>query len=113
MKRVKPAKLNALQSKTLAILQQLAKHPDCCEAVEDSTDIRITRLPHAHGSHMHVGDFVVSNKDASGLDNPSVWAALTRKGMVREGWETDLVITEAGQSLITGLEGKFMSHSDH
>lgn len=113
MKPVKAAKLNALQSKTLAILQQLAKHSDSSTSIEDSMDIRITHLPHAHGSHVHVGDFVVSAKDVSGLDNPSVWMALVRKGIVRDGWETDIVLTEAGIGHITGLEDKFMSHSDH
>lgn len=113
MKNKKPAKLNGLQAKTLALLQQLAKHPDSSAAIEGSDDISITRLPHAHGDHMHVGDVVVAARDASGLNNPSVWMALIRKGMVRDGWETEIVITEAGLKHITGLEDKFMTASDH
>lgn len=113
MKNKKPAKLNALQGKTLALLQQLAKHPDSSAVIDGSADIKITRLPHAHGDHMHVGDFVVAARDASGLNNPSVWMALVRKGMVREGWKAEIVITEAGLAHITGLENRFMSASDH
>ncbi|MEH6402561.1 MAG: hypothetical protein V7750_04265 [Sneathiella sp.] len=106
-------KLNSLQSKTLAILQQLAKHPDSSEPVADSASIRITKMPHAHGAHMHVGDVVVSAKDASGLSNKSVWIALQRKGLVEENWEQEIIITSEGLALSTGLEDKFMNASDH
>jgi len=106
-------KLNALQSKTLAILQKLAKHPDSSEPIAESSSIRITKMPHAHGAHMHVGDFVVSSKDASGLSNKSVWVALARKGLIEENWTQETIITAEGLALSTGLEDKFMSASDH
>ncbi len=111
--KAKPLKLNPLQSKTLALLQILAKDADSSIHLEDSEDIRITRLPHAHGNHMHVGKFVVSSKDASGLSNQSVWAALARKGLVRENWSEEIVITVEGLAFSTGLEDKFVSVSDH
>lgn len=106
-------KLNSLQKKTLILLQKLAIHPDSSQTLEGSEDVKITRLPHAHGNHMHVGDFVVSSKDASGLDNKSVWVALARKGLIRESWEEEIVVTTQGLAFSTGLEDKFMSVSDH
>ncbi len=109
----KTIKLNSLQSKTLILLQKLAVHPDSSSSIEGSEDIQITRLPHAHGNHMHVGDYVVAAKDASGLSNKSVWIALARKGFLRENWEEEIVITAEGLAFSTGLEDKFMSVSDH
>jgi hypothetical protein len=109
----KPMKLNALQSKTLVLLQLLAKDEDSSARVDGSKDIRITRLPHAHGSHMHVGAFVVAAKDASGLNNKSVWVALARKGLVGENWADEIILTPEGQAFSTGLEDKFVAPSDH
>jgi hypothetical protein len=109
----KKVRLNPLQSKTLVLLQILAKDADSSAPIADSEDIRITRLPHGHGNHMHVGEFVVSTKDASGLENPAVWVALARKGFVREGWPSEIVVTAAGLAFSTGLESKFVSMSDH
>lgn len=106
-------KINALQSKTLVLLQVLAKDPDSSEAISNSEDVRITQLPHGHGNHMHVGQFVIASKDASGLSNPSVWTALARKGLVRETYPQEIVITAEGLAFSTGLEDKFMSVSDH
>jgi hypothetical protein len=106
-------KLNPLQSKTLVLLQVLAKDPDSSAAVADSDDIRITRLPHAHGNHMHVGEYVIHSKDANGLNNPSVWVALSRKGFVRDTYPQEIIITAEGLAFSTGLEDKFMSVSDH
>jgi len=109
----KPVKLNALQSKTLMILQILAQNPDSSSPVGESGEVRITRLPHAHGNHMHVGQYVVASRDASGLANKSVWAALSRKGLVRENWEEEIILTPEGLNFRTGLEKNFASASDH
>jgi hypothetical protein len=105
--------LNPLQAKTLVLLQVLAKDDDSSMATPDGEGRQITTLPHGHGNHMHVGQFVVSAKDASGLSNPSVWTALARKGFVTENWQQAMVITPAGLAFSTGLEDKFMSVSDH
>jgi len=113
VKQTKSAKLNPLQNKTLIILQILAKDPESSTALNESNDRKITRLPHAHGNHMHVGEFVVSSKDASGLTNKSVWVALARKGMVRENWEEEIILTAEGLAFSTGLEKNFASPSDH
>lgn len=109
----KRIKLNALQSKTLILLQILARDPDSSSPAGEKGDIRITRLPHAHGNHMHVGDYVVASRDASGLNNKSVWIALSRKGLVRESWENEIILTAAGLEYSTGLEKNFMTASDH
>ncbi|MFT6557387.1 hypothetical protein [Sneathiella sp.] len=109
----KAIKLNPLQSKTLVLLKILAKDPDSSQPVDGCDDVRITRMPHAHGNHMHVGDFTVSAKDASGLSNPSVWTALARKGFVGENWPNEVVVTAKGLAFTTGLEEKFVSPSDH
>jgi len=81
--------------------------------LDDTDDVKITRLPHAHGNHMHVGSYTVTSKDASGLFNEAVWIALVRKGLVRESWKDEMVITAEGLAFSTGLEEKFMSASDH
>src|SRR5690606_40220298 len=95
------------------ILQLLAKSPDSSSAVGDSGEVRITRLPHGHGNHMHVGQYVVASRDASGLANPSVWVALNRKGLVRGNPEEGIILTPEGLSYSTGLEKNFASASDH
>jgi hypothetical protein len=45
--------------------------------------------------------------------NQAVWVALARKGFVREGWQSEIIITAAGLAFSTGLESKFVSTSDH
>ncbi|MEX1036087.1 MAG: hypothetical protein WDZ54_09030 [Sneathiella sp.] len=109
----KRIKLNALQSKTLTLLQILARDPDSSSPEGDNGDVRITRLPRAHGNHVHVGEYVVASRDASGLNNKSVWAALCRKGLVGDNWEDEIILTAKGLSHSTGLEKKFVSASDH
>lgn len=109
----KRIKLNALQSKTLILLQILARDPDSATPAGDNGDIRITRLPHAHGNHMHVGEFVIATRDATGLDNKSVWTALNRKGLIRDNWEEEIILTAEGLAFSTGLEKKFLTASDH
>ncbi|MBE7638534.1 hypothetical protein GUA87_16880 [Sneathiella sp. P13V-1] len=110
---VKKIKLNPLQSKTLVLLKVLARDDNTSIADAAEGGRKILSLPHAHGNHMHVGEFVVSAKDASGLTNPSVWKALARKGFVKDNWPNEMVITKAGLEFSTGLEDKFMSVSDH
>jgi len=109
----KKIKLNALQSKTLILLQVMA-NDDRMSAPGPLEGSRvIVSLPHAHGSHMHVGQYVVSSKDATGLQNPSVWKALHRKGFVGENGPSEMLVTKEGLEFSTGLEDKFMSVSDH
>ncbi|MBT6109202.1 MAG: hypothetical protein HOH64_03760, partial [Rhodospirillales bacterium] len=66
-----PLKLNKLQLRTLALAQILAELPDITRVDDETGDITLLQLPHAHGDHMHIGEFVVSARDASGLTNPA------------------------------------------
>nr|WP_321457645.1 hypothetical protein [uncultured Cohaesibacter sp.] len=112
MKRANPLKLNNLQLKTLVLTQVLARaQPD--EAWNADGTITILRLPHAHGSHLHIGEFVVDSADATGFNNRGVWAALARKGLVKDKDVPPIVLTRDGLEYDTGLEHHFLSKSDH
>lgn len=113
MKKINPLKLNALQSRTLMLLQELARHPQTSSRNELTGEVDITQLPHAHGDHLHVGSFVVSSRDASGFTNPAVWAALDRKGLISADFPLRLTLTKPGLDYDTGLGEKFMHESDH
>lgn len=108
-----PLKLNALQLKTLTILQQLARFPETSTTNEDSGEVMITNLPSAHGNHFHCGDAVVASKDATGLRNESVWKALERKGLARPYYPLGIALTPDGVSYDTGLSGSLLHRSDH
>ncbi len=113
IKKANPKKLNALQTRTLALAQILAKDPNSGSIDAESGDATIHRLPHGHGDHVHVGAFVVAARDASGFNNPSVWVALARKGLAREGYPTSIVLTAEGLEYDTGLAEHFVEPSDH
>ncbi len=106
-----PLKLNALQLKTLTILQALS------EPEEDGADTGKSRpvpmLPSPHGNHFHVGSYIVMAQDATGLHNPSVWAALTRKGLVEGMPPAQASLTPQGVTYDTGLSEKLLHGHDH
>ena len=77
-----PLGLNALQLKTLTLLQELARLSDYSRPGEEPGTIAV-RPPEPHGDHFHLGEAVVAARDANGLRNPAVWAALQRKGLLR------------------------------
>jgi len=108
-----PKKLNALQLKTLTLLQELASNPETCQPHPDSGRPFITSFPDPHGNHFHLGSYVVSAKDASGLRNEAVWTALQRKGMVESRWPFGIVLTEEGMAYDTGLREQILHGSDH
>lgn len=110
--RMKKIKLNALQNRTLALFQELAKSEETSAKIEDSDDISIMFLPTPHGDHVHIGRFVVSAKDASGLSNETVWKALERKGMLKSEFPFRIILTPKGQAQDSGLLGNF-EVSDH
>src|SRR3546814_9503076 len=83
MAKKNPLKLNALQLKTLAILQQMARSPEHAQPGDEEGSMLVTNFPAAHGNHFHVGDAVVLTRDASGLANASVFVVLERKGLLR------------------------------
>jgi hypothetical protein len=111
--RPNPLKLNPLQCRTLAILQQLARTPSLAEPPTEDGAIPLRGLPHAHGNHFHVGDAVISARDASGLGNPAVFGALLRKGLVRAGDNGLPLVTVEGLAYDTGVAGEVLHRADH
>ncbi len=106
-------KLNALQLKTLSILQALARSSDHADAADPEGRVRIRSLPHAHGNHLHVGDALIAARDASGLTNPAVYGALARKGLVVAGPEGEPMLTPEGLAYDTGIADTVLHTADH
>lgn len=109
--RTNPLKLNPLQLRTLTLLQALARVPGAAQRRGD--DIVISQFPPAHGDHFHLGDAVVSGKDATGLYNEAVWNALTRKGLARAVWPREIALTPDGFAYDTGLADEILHRSSH
>jgi len=108
-----PLKLNALQLKTLTLLQQLARSPDHAQPGDEEGSIFVSNFPAAHGNHFHVGDAVVLARDASGLANPNVFAVLERRGLLRSMFPMGAMLTAAALAYDTGLADKVLHRSDH
>ena len=108
-----PLKLNKLQLRTLALAQLLAEDSNFAQRDEATGAITLLQMPHAHGDHLHIGRFVVSTRDASGLSNPSVWTALVRKGLVRTDGPIGITLTAAGVAYDAGFGDRFLAPSDH
>jgi len=108
-----PLNLNPLQLKTLTLLQELARIAGTPAGEDDPGGVAISELPHAHGDHFHLGEAVVATRDASGLRNPSVWAALERKGLIRSRLPDAVVLTQAGQQYETGLRDAILHRAEH
>ncbi|MDA0339705.1 MAG: hypothetical protein O2910_07700 [Proteobacteria bacterium] len=106
-------KLNKLQNRTLALLQELARHPETGMTDPDTGEVTVSQLPHAHGDHMHIGDFTVSTRDASGFTNRAVWLALERKGLAKPTFPIAITLTKAGLVYDTGLLKPMTEKSDH
>ena len=111
--KANPLRLNALQRKTLALLQALADNPATSTNQTDTGEVLITQMPFAHGNHFHVGDAVVSAKDATGLRNEAVWRALERKGLARGEFPIAIYLTPAGLLYDTGLRDQILHRHDH
>lgn len=111
--RPNPLKLNPLQLKTLAILQEVARSGgNASEALADG-GVALNRLPHAHGDHFHVGSAVVRAKDATGLANPGVFSALRRKGLVAMAPDGRPVLTPVAMGYETGVAEAILHRADH
>src|SRR5260370_10380241 len=102
-----PLNLNPLQLKTLTLLQELArlagKPAPPGDVGDEAGGLAITELPHPHGDHFHLGAAMVAARDATGLRNPSVWAALERKGLIRPKLPEAVILTALGRQYETGL----------
>jgi LmbE family N-acetylglucosaminyl deacetylase len=107
-----PLSLNPLQLKTLTLLQALALLPDARPG-ETEDSVLLTSLPDPHGDHFHLGDAVVAAKDATGLRNPAVWAALERKGLVATQFPQSATLLAAGRDYDTGLKDAILHRSGH
>jgi hypothetical protein len=112
MPKKNPLNLNALQLKTLTLMQYLAQLPAHARTVETG-GVAIGNLPHPHGDHFHLGDAVVASRDATGLANPAAWVALERKGLIRSGFPDGAVVTPAGLEYETGLAAEILHRADH
>ena len=108
-----PLGLNKLQLKTLTLLQELARHPETSSRNDETGDVMLSNLPHPHGNHFHIGDRIVVARDASGLRNPAVWAALDRKGLAKSGYPLAIMLTPAGLEYDTGLREAILRGGDH
>jgi LmbE family N-acetylglucosaminyl deacetylase len=108
-----PLNLNALQLKTLTLLQELARLAGQPAAEEEPGGLAITELPDPHGDHLHLGEAVVAARDATGLRNPSVWAALERKGLIRPKLPEAVILTSLGQEYETGLRDVILQRTGH
>jgi hypothetical protein len=107
-----PLSLNTLQLKTLTLLQEIARLPDHSRPGEEPDSVVIIRLPYPHGDHFHLGQALVASRDASGLRNPAVWAALERKGLVRTLPDCAL-LTPLGFGYDTGLRDAILRIGGH
>jgi hypothetical protein len=108
-----PLNLNALQLKTLTLLQALALLPDHARPSGDDGSVLVSDLPQPHGDHFHLGDAVVMSRDASGLANPAAWLALERKGLIRGRFPDAAVVTKEGLDYVTGLGDAILHRADH
>ena len=107
-----PLGLNPLQLKTLTLLQALAALPDA-KPGEVEGSVLLTSLPDPHGDHFHLGDAIVAAKDATGLRNPAVWAALERKGLVTTQFPESATLLAAGCEYDTGLTHAMLHRASH
>jgi len=107
-----PLKLNALQLRTLSLLQGLAGNADS-SVREANGEITVTRFPQAHGDHFHIGNATVHAKDATGLYNEAVWHALDRKGLARADWPHRITLTATGLTYDTGHGGEVFRIAKH
>jgi hypothetical protein len=107
-----PLNLNPLQLKTLTLLQALAALPDTKPGDAEGS-VLLTSLPDPHGDHFHLGDAIVAVKDATGLRNPAVWAALERKGLVKTQFPQSATLLAAGRDYDTGLTDAILHRATH
>jgi hypothetical protein len=91
----------------------LAQDPKLARQDPVSGAITLQEIPAAHGDHLHIGQFTVSSKEASGLKNPSVWSALVRKGLARVDGPVDIALTAEGVSYHTDFGDRFLATADH
>ncbi len=113
MSKKNPLNLNPLQLKTLTLLQAIAHLEGFSKPGAAEGEREIVQLPHAHGDHFHLGDALVSARDATGLNNGAVWTVLERKGLVRTSFPESATMTAEGLVYETGLADELLRKSGH
>jgi hypothetical protein len=108
-----PLNLNALQLRTLTLLQALAQLPEHGQPGVEPGTVRVANMPHPHGDHFHLGGAAVAARDATGLFIPAVWVALERKGLIRSAFPIEAVLTAAGVGYDTGLGDSLLHRANH
>lgn len=111
--RRNPLKLNKLQCKTLALLQQMARSPEHAQPGDEDGSVMVGNFPPPHGDHYHIGDAVVLGRDATGLANPAVFAVLERKGLIRSLFPMGAVLSAEALAYDTGLAKSILLRADH
>jgi hypothetical protein len=111
--RANPSRLNALQLKTLAILQALARERAFADPPDADGAVLIHSLPRIHGDHFHIGGAVVATRAATGIANPNVMNALVRKGLLRGSPAGMPILTGAGLAYETGIAAQILHAADH
>ena len=108
-----PLNLNPLQLKTLTLLQEVARIAGRPADDDAPGAVAIRQLPTPHGDHFHIGEATVAARDATGLRNPAVWAALERKGLVRLKLPEAVIVTALGCEYDTGLADALLHRASH
>ena len=108
-----PLNLHPLQLKTLTLLQELARIAGKPAPEDEPGGVAITELPNPHGDHFHLGEAVVAARDATGLRNPAVWAALERKGLIHPKLPEAVILTPLGQEYDTGMREAILHRAGH
>jgi hypothetical protein len=103
-----PKRLNALQLRTLAVLQAMARDPALAEPPDADGSVLIRMLPQPHGDHFHIAGGIVSARDASGLSNRHVFEALVRKGLLLAGPAGMPILTAQGLAYDTSAAGRVL-----
>jgi LmbE family N-acetylglucosaminyl deacetylase len=94
-------------------LQELARIAGKPAGDDEPGGLAVTDLPSPHGDHFHLGEAVVAARDATGLRNPAVWAALERKGLIRPKLPEAVILTPLGQEYDTGLRETLLRRGAH
>jgi hypothetical protein len=108
-----PLKLNRLQCKTLALLQQMARSPRHAQPGDEDGAVMVSNFPPPHGDHYHIGDAVVRGSDATGLSNAAVFAVLERKGLIRSLFPMAAVLSAEALAYDTGVADSVLLRADH
>jgi hypothetical protein len=108
-----PLGLNPLQLRTLLVLQLLTRVRGAAAAGPQPGEITISRFPAAHGDHFHLGEYLVSARDASGLYNRAVWHALERKGLARADWPTSITLMPEAVDYDTTSVAEMLQRATH